>query len=160
MATQSIHDRFWSKVDRSGGNDGCWLWVGRLQKHGYGSFRAGSRTDKTRREWLAHRMAWVITHGDPGAMLVLHRCDVRRCVNPEHLFLGTNADNMADMKSKGRADRVKKVRGEQQGSSKLTDGMVIAIRADARYQRVVAEAFGISQTQVSRIKSGRHWAHI
>ena len=160
MGAQSLIDRFWSKADCSGGADSCWLWSGRLQKHGYGSFRAGSRTDGTRREWLAHRMAWVITHGDPGALLVLHRCDVRRCVNPGHLWTGTNADNMADMKSKGRADRVRKARGERQGSSKLTDAMVVAIRADARYQRVVAESFGISQTQVSRIRSRRHWVHV
>lgn len=98
--TPSDEARFFAKVDRSGGPGACWLWTACTYGGGYGSFGLGGRTQ------YAHRVAYELEVGPiPGGLHVLHRCDVRRCVNPAHLFLGTNADNAADMVSKGRQSR-------------------------------------------------------
>lgn len=91
-------ERFWLKVDKSGE---CWLWTSYINPCGYGQFQETSY-----RSERSHRVAWRIVNGPiPDGMFVLHRCDVRRCVNPAHLFLGTNDDNMADKVAKGRQAR-------------------------------------------------------
>lgn len=96
-------ERFWNKVDKSGGPDACWLWtLGKVS--GYGSFKV------KRKYLLAHRVAWTLTNGkiphdgSYHGICVLHRCDVRTCCNPNHLFLGTAADNNTDKKNKGRCN--------------------------------------------------------
>lgn len=86
-------ERFWTKVDKSGE---CWLWQAACDNHGYGCFWFGGRLQKS------SRVSWSLAHGDPGELFVLHRCDNPRCVNPEHLFLGTQQDNLIDMRAKGR----------------------------------------------------------
>jgi len=90
-----MEERFWAKVDRT---DDCWLWTACRTTHGYGQFRP-----ERSRGAQAHRVAWELTNGPiPAGMLVLHRCDNPPCVNPAHLFLGTQSDNMRDMYAKGR----------------------------------------------------------
>jgi hypothetical protein len=88
-------ERFWNKVERG---DGCWEWRGAKSRFGYGRFIVG------RNNRLAHRVAWAATRGEiPVGMNVCHRCDNPSCVNPDHLFLGTQRDNVRDMHEKGRA---------------------------------------------------------
>lgn len=84
---------FWDKVRKT---DTCWLWIGARNKKGYGVAWDGSRTQK------AHRISFMLNNGYMPKLCVLHRCDVSSCVNPDHLFLGTRADNNADMMRKGR----------------------------------------------------------
>jgi hypothetical protein len=88
-----IQDRFWRHVNKT---ESCWIWTAACRHHGYGAFNDSP-------EIIAHRMAWHLTYGAvPDGMMVLHKCDVRRCVRPDHLFLGTAKDNTQDCISKGR----------------------------------------------------------
>lgn len=97
MRSLQLVERFWAKVDKSGGPDACWLWTAGRSDWGYGHFRVGSKNLQ------AHRFAWELTRGPiPAGLLVLHRCDNPPCCNSAHHFLGTHADNMADAKAKGR----------------------------------------------------------
>lgn len=132
-------------------NGGCWLWAGRINTSGYGQMRARGVTQ------AAHRWAYEAFVGPiPEGLLVCHRCDVRGCVNPDHLFLGTNADNMADMARKGRADRK---HGARNGRSKLTPAQVRDIRRlhGRMAQKDIAAAYGMSPTQIGNIIHGVCW---
>ncbi len=85
-------------------NTGCWLWVGAYHKTGYGLISSDADERKRRKNILTHRAVWTVVNGDiPDGLFVLHRCDNPPCVNPSHLFLGTQRDNIADMHAKGRA---------------------------------------------------------
>lgn len=151
--------RFWEKVQKT---EGCWLWTGsftRGRSAGYGrAYLSAARKGAVHAR--AHRLAWAITHGDPGEMCVLHRCDNRLCVNPEHLFLGTVQDNNADRDSKGRGwDRS----GERNVNARLSDADVLAIRrlrAKGKSLREIGERFGIADTTVSGIALKRAWKHV
>ncbi len=145
-----ISDRFYEKV-MAEPNSGCWLWTGCVKNTGYGRIQVG------RRCVLAHRVSYEL-HRDPipPGMHVLHRCDQPGCVNPNHLFLGTHLDNMADREAKGRNNPV---RGEAQGTAKLTEADVRKIRAASGKQRDIAKEFGITQANVWSIRARKTWAH-
>lgn len=114
--------------------------------------------------WGAHRVAWFLYSGRiPGDLDVLHRCDVPSCVNFRHLFLGTQSDNAKDMWSKGRSRPGHAKPGEQHHSSKLSKADVIDIRyqvSNGVQQKVMAEKYNMSKAQVSRIVTGKRWAHV
>lgn len=95
-----LADRFWSKVEKS---DGCWRWTSTLQR-GYGQIALCRQGAKRQTRVWAHRVAWELTHGRPvpAGLVICHRCDNPRCVNPDHLFLGTQQDNVRDAIQKGR----------------------------------------------------------
>lgn len=149
MHDTEITDRFSSKINKT---SACWKWVASKDPYGYGRFQINGKPHK------AHRVAYEIYHGPiPDGMCVLHTCDNPSCVNPEHLWTGTNADNMADKRSKGR-NRM----GEAVPQSVLTEKQVIEIRSlkGIATQQVIATRFNISQTTVSRILRRVYWPHI
>ncbi len=111
-------NRFWMRVDRYGGPGTCWLWTGFLRENGYGII--GNNYN----EYKAHRVSYFIEHGRiDNDRFVLHRCDVRACVNPAHLFLGAPKDNSQIAVRKGRNTRLY---GEQNGKAKLTRATVLS----------------------------------
>jgi hypothetical protein len=89
-------ERVWARVDTSAGPLACWEWQGATHPDGYGRAKIANRM------WLAHRLVWTMVNGDPAGQCVLHRCDNPPCVNPDHLFLGSQIDNIIDMHEKGR----------------------------------------------------------
>lgn len=116
-------------------SSGCILWAGNTGRSGYGMLNWQSRA------WLAHRLAWIEVHGAiPSGMNVLHRCDVRACINPAHLFLGTTADNMRDLREKERI------------RARLGDGALDAIRSATGAPREIAARYGVPEGMVCRIK--------
>jgi hypothetical protein len=164
----TTEERFWKNVDKSGGPESCWLWT--AGKSGdYGDFWiAGGHTG-------AHRMAYVLSRGGiPDGMFVCHKCDNPICVNPAHLFLGTCADNLADMAQKGRAAKGDQngrrlhpesvPRGEGSASAKLTEQQVIAMRVRFAGGGVtksdLMREYGVSHRQVRNILARRQWAHV
>lgn len=148
--------RFWSKVKQG---DGCWKWEGAITKTGYGSFGTATK------EWeAAHRYAYKITKGEiPPGKHICHSCDNRACVNPDHLFCGTPADNCADMWSKGRQQDYKNhVKGQRSHLAKLTEDQVLWIRDAYEFMtlRAIAEKFGVSITPISQIVNRKTWKHV
>lgn len=137
--------RFMSHVLKH--ESGCWLWQAYVKPEGYGYFRTPDRHEH------AHRVSYRLFCGDltPG-LDVMHSCDVRACVNPAHLSQGTRKENIHDARRKGR-----NARGERHGRSKLTAEQAEAIKTAAGSQTSIAKQYGISQTQVWKIKSFRNW---
>lgn len=144
----SIFQRFEAKVSPEP-NSGCHLWTAHTSKNGYGRFGVNGRVED------AHRVSYGMYVGPiPDGMCVLHKCDVRSCVRPEHLFIGTQQENLRDMTIKGRRSCA---RGEKSGAAKLTQEKVAEIRADKRSHREIAIAYGVGKTTIGAIKSGKYW---
>lgn len=139
---------------------GCWNWTG-ATRGGYGRLIVGSRSDGSRRSVSAHRLAYEAFVGPvPEGMEICHRCDNRKCTNPDHLFPGTRQDNVDDRESKGRGVYV---RGEGVGTSKLSDAEVMSARRLRKqgwvYQQI-ADRLGVSKRTVMRAVKGETWRHV
>ncbi len=150
---QTCEQAFWRDVSPEP-NTGCWLWAGIVYPKGYGRLSAEGRRHR------AHRVAYSLFRGDPGPMHVLHRCDTPSCVNPSHLFLGTNLDNVRDRQAKGRPCTR---RGEGNPAARFTEEGVremVALRLSGWTTRALGRRFGVSHTAVRLILKGENWAHI
>ncbi len=163
-------EAFWAKVDRSAGPLSCWPWTGaRWLGYSYGHLERNGHKIK------AHRYAWEQTFGPiPAGLLACHRCDNPPCCNPAHLFLGTDADNVADKMAKGRGPTGERhrsrtrpdtiQRGVEVASAKLTEDQVRDIRL--RYslggirQKDLGAEFGLTQTGISHIVLRKSWGHV
>lgn len=148
--------RFFSKIAATSRPDACWLWLGWTQR-GYGMFRPENSRSTSRRKVLAHRLSYEHFNGPiPDGMVVRHTCDTPACVNPEHLVVGTHAENHADMVVKGRHPR-----GAGHGMAKLTEADVFAIRASGGVtQEALGRQYGVTQASISCIQLRKSWTHI
>jgi len=139
---KTAEERFWLKVNKTSEED-CWNWTGALQSKGYGILRVDDKRIS------AHRFSWILSNGNiPNKLLVLHKCDNKRCINPNHLYIGTQIDNMRD-----RAIR-NPVPSESFGSgkTKLSHSDILSIRSiKGKSQQIIASMFNISQKTVSNI---------
>lgn len=150
-----ILSRFWAKV-AVGTGDECWLWTAAGNKMGYGALNVWE--DGKSHLITAHRLSYALHYGPIlNGLFVCHHCDVRACVNPAHLFLGTDADNKRDMYEKNRNFRPV---GELCPNSKLTTEQVISILSDQRADAVIAAEMAVSPITIRDIKVGRSWSHI
>jgi len=155
-------ERFWNKVDIKSKYE-CWEWIAAISSSGYGSFGFKGKVQ------LAHRVSYELTNGLIPAgdgyhgICVCHTCDNKSCVNPNHLFLGTQKENIKDMFKKGRAIRGLN-RGERAGGAKLKEVDVVNIRAIYKYtkasQNDLANIYSVSQRAVSKIILRKSWSHV
>jgi hypothetical protein len=177
MAITSVTSNFWNFVDKSGS---CWLWTGSLCSNGYG--QCGGFLNGKKTMLLAHRAAWFLSRGeDPGGgLVILHSCDTRNCVNPNHLSKGTHSDNMRDCVAKGRfkpnrfyhrgakhhavLHPERAIRGDAHGMSRVSSADVLDIRriygAGGASLSQLGAHYGVTKQTIAAIVKRRTWRHI
>ncbi len=149
--------KFWGLVSTP---EGCWIWEGNLFDTGYGRIYSNGKEES------AHRVSWMLFYGEiPPGLLVLHSCDNRPCVRPDHLFLGTHEDNTQDMLRKGRWSIKNRARGERIGKAQLTESDVVLIRKldKAGYNRhEIADRLKnkVLPGQIAKIARRESWKHV
>ena len=152
-----IDVRWWRRVDKNGPtlphmDSACWIWTGHVIADGYGHIKRGKTMV------LTHRLSWELTFGEiKGGLLVLHKCDNPACVNPSHLFLGTDADNAKDRDSKGRMGNKA---GTSNGNAKINEDIVIQIRSSTTPTKDLAKAYNVSIPLIQKIRSKSLWRHV
>jgi len=150
---RTLFDRFWTKVNKT---DGCWLWTGGLNKDGYGTFSFYGPII------AVHRIVWMLVKSEiPKGLNVLHKCDIRNCLNPDHLYLGTQKDNRRDADIRGRTNLPK---GSAHPNAKLTEAQVILIRTEWKpwiyTARMLAIKHGVKKSVIMDILNRKTWKHI
>lgn len=153
--TLTLEQKLEHYSDRSGGPDSCWEWkggiAGRVRDPGYGAIWWRGKQHR------AHRLMWIVTNGPiPDGLHCCHKCDNTKCINPAHIFLGTDADNHRDRDAKGRGPLGKPNRR----GARLTDAQVVAVRQDPRPREKIAADYGISGAHVSNIKLGKRRRYV
>lgn len=157
LTTPWMQNAFWARVKLQ---PGCWGWLG-FTKNGYGRFAINGT------QVYAHRLSYAYWHGkDPGDLNVCHDCDNPPCTNPQHHFLGTQADNVADRVAKARNGSTRGktfIRGEQMGLAKLNEERArraIALYQAGMRQKEIAEALGVKPNTISALVNGHSWKHL
>lgn len=143
---EARQQHFWSLVRKT---DSCWLYTGCISFEGYGYVNTG--TGDHRKQYQAHRYSWQLLRGEiPEGKCLLHTCDVRNCVNPEHLYIGDRTDNARDMQRRSRI------------AAKLNDDKVREIRAFPPEVecRAIAKLYGVSDSTISAVRRGQKWKHV
>jgi Trp operon repressor len=146
--------QFWRSVDKSGGPDACWPWLGTRIKGGYGKVTFLGRST------TAHRIAYELQHGVkiPESLNALHSCDNPPCCNPAHISPDTQASNLEEMREKGRGYQFPVIFGEKAPHAKLTDAQIVEIKAEYLRgeisQTKLAKKYGVGQSQISRVLRG------
>jgi hypothetical protein len=148
----------WIEKDASG----CWIWTASYNPSGYGQFNLDGK-----KPMLAHRAAWIIYRGaipacessGYGTHHICHKCDNPKCVNPDHLFLGTNQENMDDKMQKGRHVYGVSL-GEKHGNAKLTEEIVRAIRVSDETDAQLSKRYGISRSSIYAARRRQTWKHV
>lgn len=144
-ARTSLEVRFWKNVERKSEKE-CWPWIGQSLNRGYGYIGIGGRNSGKE---LSHRISWVFKNGKiPNGKVVRHKCHNRLCCNPNHLQLGTQADNVADMWVRKNGPK---------GNARLTKKQIAKIRKDTRSSREVAPIYGVSDAHIRSIRQWRCW---
>lgn len=159
MISQAYHRRERIKASIRIDALGCWIWTKSKSWNGYGRYATGGGGNAR-----AHRISYEAFIGEiPRGLHVCHRCDVRACVNPEHLFVGTRSENLMDASRKGRLSRTHGIKGSAHPSSKLTEDQVEEIighlRAEISKKRL-SKMFGVSQRTILLIGRGVTWKHV
>lgn len=147
---KKIIEKFWKLVNKT---NQCWLWQGYLEKSGYGRFQ----------KMYTHRISWMIHHhidSIPDKMCVCHTCDNPSCVNPSHLFLGTQSENMKDMSTKGRAIGKSGPKGESNSKAILTESDVTEIRNSCPDLRDLAKKYKVTVETICNVLARRTWKHV
>lgn len=145
-----IAERLFSRIKKDEVT-GCWNWTGGKTGGGYGAIGVNNRTE------LAHRVSYEWHFGQiADGLFVCHRCDNRACINPDHMFLGTQEQNMSDKTAKQR-----QAKGEGHGCAKLTEGDVLSIRSSHGVTlKDLGKRYGVSWQHIWQIRSGRAWSHL
>jgi hypothetical protein len=131
--------------------NGCWEWVGYFGTGGYGAISQNGKNCR------AHRVSYEAYKGTiPKGMVVRHSCDNPACINPDHLSLGTQKDNVADREARGRRD----VKGEQIGTAKLTEAEVLEIKTSVESPSILAVRYGVDRSNIWAIRAGKSWKHL
>ncbi len=156
MTSKTVEERFWSKVDKT---DTCWNWTAGKNTGGYGHFWLKGK------DAVASRVSWELLNGPIiNNLCVLHKCDNKTCVNPDHLFLGTNKENTEDMFKKGRQPKNTGAKGEAHYDAKLTKEQVLEIRdlysKGNTTHRKLSKQFGVNPSQIGKIIRKIYWKHI
>lgn len=146
---KSIEERLWGNSEPVT-ESGCWIYMRHRRRGDHGQIGFRNKVE------YAHRVAWMLTYGDiPKGMCICHKCDVSCCVNPNHLFLGTQSDNTKDRDKKGRTRK-----GEDHPVSKLTERQVVEIRNDRRSYANICADYGITLGTLSPLKNRKTWKHV
>ena len=149
---KTLEERFFKKIKKT---KTCWEWTACLNHFGYGMMGLGGRLDGIER---AHRVSWIIHYGViQKKRLVLHKCDNPKCVNPKHLYIGTQKNNIDDMIKRKRYNNAC---GENSFKHKLTKKQVLLIKNDSRSGLVIAKEYGVTHQSIYDIKNGKSWKHL
>lgn len=147
----TLEERFWRYVKIQ---DGCWRWLSYTDPNGYGRLHVDGKP------MLASRISYKLHFGEiPSGMAVCHKCDNPSCTNPDHLFLGTQAENVADMQRKGRS-RKRGKSGTEHHASKVTEKDIPEIRASEKPVALIAQEYGVSRATIHAIRVGKTWRHV